>query len=119
MKLKKEYVFIIINYTIFFLCWIIFDSGITLKDNGILCTIGLLTLLVHGLLLLGGEGIIYWRFASENNSRIVVKVLLISLLVNISINILSSSVNYIIVYISLNQIIGVIIGRMCYKRKYR
>ena len=119
MKLKKEYVFIIINYTIFFLCWIIFDSGITLKDNGILCTIGLLTLLVHGLLLLGGEGIIYWRFASKNNSRIVVKILLISLLVNISINTLSSSVNYIIVYISLNQIIGVIIGRMCYKRKYR
>ena len=119
MKLKKEYVFVIINYTIFFLCWIIFDSGITLKDNGILCTIGLLTLLVHGLLLLGGEGIIYWRFASKNNSRIVVKVLLISLLVNISINILSSSVNYIIVYISLNQIIGVIIGRMCNKRKYR
>ena len=117
MKLKKEYVFIIINYTIFFLCWIIFDSGITLKDNGILCTIGLLTLLVHGLLLLGGEGIIYWRFVSKNNSRIVVKVLLISLIVNISINILSSSVDYIIVYISLNQIIGVILGRMCYKRK--
>lgn len=119
MKLKKEYVFIIINYIIFFLCWIIFDSGITLRDNGIWCIIGLLTVLVHGLLLLGGEGIIYFRFASKNNARVIVKVLLVSLLVNICISILSHSVDYIVVYISLNQTIGVIIGRMCYKRKYR
>ena len=119
MKLKKEYVFIIINYTIFFLCWIILDSGMALKDDRILCIIGLLSVLVNGLLVLGGEWIIYFIFSSKNNSRIVVKVLLVSLLVNICISILSHSFDYMVGYISLNQIIGVIIGRICYKRKYR
>ena len=119
MKLKKEYVFIIINYVIFFLCWIIFDSGIALMDNRILCVTGLLTVLVHALLLLGGEGIIYCIFSLKNNARLVLKVLLISLLINICINIVSTSVNFFIVCISINQIIGVIIGRICHKIKYR
>lgn len=115
MKLKKEYVFIIINYTIIFLCWIIFDSGIARED----IIIGLLTVLVHVLLLLGGEGIIYFIFSLKNDARVVLKVLSISLFINVCIYALSSSSNYLIGYILLNQIIGVIIGRICCKIKNR
>lgn len=119
MKLKKEYVFIIINYIAFFLCWIIFDSGIASMDNRILCITGLLTVIVHAILLLGGEAIIYCIFSLKNNVRIVLKVLLISLFINIGINIVSYSVNFFIVCISINQVIGVIIGRIYHKIKYR
>lgn len=53
-KLKKEYVFLIINYAIFFVCWAIFKSGIALSDNEVLFIISLINLLVHALLILGG-----------------------------------------------------------------
>lgn len=117
MKLKKEYIFIIINYSIFIVCWILFESRIILKDNNILEIIGLVNLLIHTILILGGEGVIYFIFSSRNDSKVVFKVLLISLCINMCINIITS-VNAIIAYLTINQIIGFALGRICHKRKY-
>lgn len=117
MKLKKEYIFIIINYSIFMVCWILFESGIALMDNKILGIIGLVNLLIHTILIFGGEGVIYFIYSSKNDSKVVLKVLLISLCINMCINIITS-VNAIIAYLTINQIIGFVVGRICYKRKH-
>ena len=73
MKLKKEYIFIIINYAILIICWAIFDSRIILMDNNILEIIGLINVLIHTLLMFGGEGVIYCIFATKNNFRLSIK----------------------------------------------
>ena len=116
--MKKEYIFIIINYAIFFVCWALFKSGIGLTDNDILVSIGLVNLLIHTLLILGGEGLIYCIFSSRNDPQLVFKVLVISILTNICIGIITD-MNEIIIYLSTNQMIGVIIGRIYYKIKYK
>ncbi len=118
MKLKKEYIFIIINYAIFSMCWILFKSGIILKDNSILEIIGLVNLLIHTILILGGEGIIYCIFSSKNDFKLALKVLVISLFINFCISILTN-VNDIIIYLSINQIVGFVIGGIYNKIKHR
>ena len=118
MKLKKEYIFIIINYTVFIVCWILFDSGIALIDNNILKIIGLVNLLIHTLLILGGEGLIYCIFSLKNEPQLVFGVLAISIFINICISIFIG-MSYIIIYLSINQIVGIIIGRIYHKIKYK
>lgn len=118
MKFKKEYIFIIINYAIFIVCWGIFKSGIALSNNDILVIISLVNLVIHTLLILGGEGLIYCIFSSRNDPQLVFKVLVISILTNICIGIITD-MNEIIIYLSTNQMIGVIIGRMYHKIKYK
>ncbi len=117
-KLKKEYIFIIINYTIFFVCWALFKSGIALTNNDILVIIGLINLLIHTLLVLGGEGLIYCVFSSKNDPQLVFKVLVISILINICISAIIG-ISDIIIYLSINQIVGIIIGRIYHKIKYK
>ena len=117
MKLKKEYIFMIINYAIIIICWILFESGIALMDNKILGIIGLVNLLIHTILIFGGEGLIYCIFSSKNDSKLVLKVLLISLCINMFMNIVTN-INAIIIYLSINQIIGFVVGRIFYKRKH-
>lgn len=116
--MKKEYIFIIINYAIFFVCWALFKSGIGLTDNDILVSIGLVNLLIHTLLILGGEGLIYCIFSSRNDPQLVFKVLEISIFINICISIIIG-MNDIIIYLSINQIVGIIIGRIYHKIKYK
>ena len=116
--MKKEYVFIVINYAIFFVCWTFFKSGIALTDKDILVTIGLVNLLIHTLLVLGGEGLIYCIFSSKNNPQLVFKVLVISILINICISLIIG-MSDIIIYLSINQIIGIVIGRIYHKIKYK
>ena len=118
MKFKKEYIFIIINYAIFIVCWGIFKSGIALSNNDILVIISLVNVVIHTLLILGREGLIYCIFSSRNDSQLVFKVLVISILTNICIGIITD-MNEIIIYLSTNQMIGVIIGRIYYKIKYK
>ena len=119
VKMKKEYIFIIINYLIFFICWALFKSGIALSDNEVLFIISLINLLVHTLLILGGEGVIYCIFSSKNEPQLVFKVLVISILINVYISIIIGSISDIIIYLSLNQIIGTVIGRIYHKLKYK
>lgn len=119
MKLKKEYIFIIINYAIFSMCWILFKTGIILKDNYILEIIGLVNLLIHTILILGGEGVIYYIFSSKNHPQLVFKVFIISIFINICISIFIGGMSDIIIYLSINQIVGIIIGRICHKIKYK
>lgn len=116
--MKKEYIFIVINYAIFFVCWALFKSGIAYTNNGILFTIGLVTLLIHTLLILGGEGIVYCIFSSKNEPQLVFKVLVISIFVNICISIIIG-MSDIIIYLSINQMVGIIIGRIYHKVKYK
>ncbi len=118
MKLKRDYIFIIINYTIFIVCWGIFKSGIALSNNDILVIISLVNLVIHTLLILGGEGLIYCIFSSRNNPQLVFKILVISIFINICISIITS-MNEIAIYLSINQIVGVVIGRIYYKIKYK
>ena len=119
IKLKREYIFIIINYTIFFVCWALFKSEIALTDNEILFIISLINLMVHTLLILGGEGLIYCIFSSKNEQQLVFKVLVISILINVYISIVIGSISDIIVYLSINQIVWTIIGRIYHKIKYK
>ena len=114
--MRKEYIFIVINYAIFFLCWALFKSGISLTDNDILVTIGLVNLLIHTLLILGGEGLIYCIFSSKNEPQFVFYVLVISIFINICISIFIG-MSDIIIYLSINQIVGIIIGRIYHKIK--
>lgn len=118
IKLKKEYIFIIINYAIFFVCWALFKSRIALTNNDILVIIGLVNLLIHTLLILGGEGLIYCIFSSKNDPQLVFKVLVISAFINICISIITN-MNEIAIYLSINQIVGIIIGRIYHKIKYK
>ncbi len=118
MKLKNEYIFLITNYAIFIVCWIIFKSGIILKDNIILEIIGLINLLVHTILIFGGEALIYFIFSFKNDLKLVLKLMLISLLINIFINIVTNQ-SILIIYVSINQIIGFIVGRICYNRHFK
>ena len=118
IKLKKEYIFIIINYAIFFVCWALFKSRIALTNNDILVIIGLVNLLIHTLLILGGEGLIYCIFSSKNDPQLVFKVLVISVFINICISIITN-MNEIAIYLSINQIVGIIIGRIYHKIKYK
>ena len=117
-KLRKEYIFIIANYAIFCVCWALFKSGIAYTDNNILFIVGLVTLLIHTLLILGGEGIIYCIFSSKNEPQLVFKVLVISIFVNICISIFIGTSD-IIIYLSINQILGIIVGRIYHKVKYK
>ena len=87
-------------------------------DNNILKIIGLVNLLIHTLLILGGEGLIYCIFSSKNDPQLVFKVLVISVFINIYISIIKSEF-YIIIYLSINQIVGIIIGRIYHKIKYK
>ena len=87
-------------------------------DNNVLKIIGLVNLLIHTLLILGGEGLIYCIFASKNDPQLVFKVLVISIFINICIRIFIG-VSYIIIYLSINQIVGIIIGRIYHKIKYK
>lgn len=118
MKLKKEYIFIIINYAIFIVCWGIFKSGIALSNNDIWIIISLVNLLIHTILILGGEGLIYCVFSSKNAPQPVFKILVISIFANIFIGIITN-MNDIIIYLSTNQIIGVIVGRIYHKIKFK
>mgnify|MGYP006069287587 FL=1 len=118
IKLKKEYIFIVINYAIFFICWALFKSGIAYTDNDILFIVGLVTLLIHTLLILGGEGIIYCIFSSKNEPQLVFKILVISILVNICISIIIG-MSDIIIYLTINQIVGIMVGRIYHKVKYK
>lgn len=118
MKLKKEYIFIIINYAILIICWAIFDSRIILMDNNILEIIGLINVLIHTLLMFGGEGLIYCIFATKNNFRLSIKVLVISMCLDLFI-IVIYKMNDIIIYLLINQIIGICVGRIYYKIKHR
>lgn len=117
--MKKEYIFIIINYLIFFICWALFKSEIALSDNEVLFIIALINLLVHTLLILGGEGLIYCIFSSKNEPQLVFKILVISILINLYISIVIGSISDIIIYLSVNQIVGTIIGRIYHKIKYK
>lgn len=116
--MRKEYIFIVINYAIFLVCWALFKSGIALTDNDILVTIGLVNLLIHTLLILGGEGLIYCFFSLKNEPQLVFCVLVISIFINICISIFIG-MSYIIIYLSINQIVGIIIGRIYHKIKYK
>ena len=109
---KHELIFLIKNYIIFVICWLIFESGISLYDNNILQIIGLINLLIHTILILGGEGVIYCILTIKNDSKYVFKILVISIIINICISIITRGVNSIIIYLSINQIIGTIIGRV-------
>ena len=109
---KHELIFLIKNYIIFVICWLIFESGISLYDNNILQIIGLINLLIHMILILGGEGVIYCILTIKNDSKYVFKILVISIIINICISIITRGVNSIIIYLSINQIIGTIIGRV-------
>lgn len=114
MLKNKEYKFLIINYSILIICWIIFDSGIALKDNNILDIIGIINLLIHTMLLFGVEGIIYCIFSVKNEIKLALKIMFISAFINIFISIISgeSSISSITTVLSINQIIGTIIGIM-------
>lgn len=111
MILKKEYIFLIVNYIIFIVCWGIFKSEIILKSNNLLEIIGLINLLIHTVLIFGGEGIIYCIFSTKKDLKVVLRILLISMTINICMSIISNG-SAIIIYLSINQIIGVIIGRV-------
>lgn len=100
------------------MCWALFKSGIALTDNDILVIIGLVNLLIHTLLILGGEGLIYCIFSSKNAPQLVFKVLVISIFINICIRIIIG-ISDIILYLSINQILGIIIGRIYHKIKYK
>ena len=100
------------------MCWALFKSRIALTDNDILVIIGLVNLFIHTLLILGGEGLIYCIFSSKNGPQIVFKVLVISIFINICISIIIG-MSDIIIYLSINQIIGIIIGRIYHKIKYK
>ena len=116
--MKKEYIFIIINYTIFFVCWALFKSRIALTDNDILVIISLVNLLIHTLLILGGEGVIYCIFSSRNDPQLVFKILVVSIFINVCISVIIG-ISDIVVYLSINQIVGIIIGRIYHKIKYK
>ena len=118
IKLKKEYIFIVINYALFFICWVSFKSGISYSDNDILSIMGLVTLLIHTLFIMGGEGIIYCIFSSKNKPQLVFKILVISIFINICISIIID-ISDIIIYLSINQVVGIIIGRIYHKAKYK
>ncbi len=118
IKLKKEYILIVISYAIFFVCWALFKIGIAYTDNDILFIVGLVSLLIHTLLILGGEGIIYCIFSSKNEPQLVFKVLVISIFVNICISIIIG-MSDIIIYLSINQIVGIIVGGIYHKVKYK
>ena len=109
---------IIINYGIFFVCWALSTSGIGVKNNDKLLDIGLVILLIHTLLILGGEGLIYCIFSSKNDPQLVFKVLVISVFINIYISIITD-MNELAIYLSINQIVGIIIGRIYHKIKYK
>ena len=116
--MKKEYIFIIINYTIFFVCWALFKSRIALMDNDILVIISLVNLLIHTLLILGGEGVIYCIFSSRNDPQLVFKILVVSIFINVCISVIIG-ISDIVIYLSINQIVGIIIGRIYHKIKYK
>lgn len=116
--MKKEYIFIIINYTIFFVCWALFKSRIALTDNDILVIISLVNLLIHTLLILGGEGVIYCIFSSRNDPQLVFKILVVSIFINVCISVIIG-ISDIVIYLSINQIVGIIIGRIYHKIKYK
>ena len=117
MKLKKEYFFIIINYVILIICWTLFESRIILMDNNILEIIGLINVLIHTLLMLGGEGLIYCIFSSKNDLKLSIKILGISICINLFL-IIIYGINDIVIYLLINQIIGFCVGRIYYKIKH-
>lgn len=108
MNLKKEYIFIIINYITLSICWLIFESGISL-NGGFWTYLGLLNLLIHTILIIGGECIIYCIFSIKNEIKATLKVISISMIINMFLYVFYSS-NYFIVPLSINQIVGVIIA---------
>ena len=113
MKLKmrkKDIIFVLKNFIIAIFLWYILPK-MYIIENQIMQKIFLVGMVLHIVLLFGGEALIYCIYTARQENINNFKVFIVTILIHILLKlILKEGMGYLLFYFGINQFLGFIIG---------
>lgn len=107
---KKDIIFVLTNFIIAIFLWYILPK-MYIIENQIMQKIFLVGMVLHIVLLLGGEALIYCIYTARQENINNFKVFIVTILIHILLKlILKEGMGYLLFYFGINQFLGFIIG---------
>lgn len=110
--MKRAIIYLVINYLILSICWTMMRPYFIFHNNNFLQMVAVMAALIQCAFCIGVECIIYCMFTIKETNKNITIMFGISMIINVLLISFDNGLLQIIEYITINQICGVIIGKI-------